>query len=50
MIVHQVRHDSIQTALPQAGVGGVGAGVQLELTLLLMLPLVGLRQGDFAAR
>lgn len=50
MLVHQVRHDSVQGALPLAGGTRAGAGVRPKLAQLFMLRLVGVRQGDFAAR
>lgn len=50
VLVHQVRHDSVQGALPLAGGAGAGAGVRPKLAQLFVLRLVGVRQGDFAAR
>lgn len=49
VLVHQVRHDSIQGALPLAGGTRAGAGVRSKLAQLFVLRLVGMRQGDFAA-
>lgn len=48
--MHQVRHDSIQGALPLAGGARAGAGVRPELAQLFVLRLVGVRQRDFASR
>ncbi len=50
VLVHQVRHDSVQGALPLAGGAGAGARVRPKLAQLFMLRLVCVRQGDFAAR
>lgn len=50
VLVHQVRHDSVQGALPLARGAGAGAGIRPKLAQLFVLRLVGVRQGDFAAR
>lgn len=50
VLVHQVRHDSVQRALPLAGGARAGAGVRPKLAELFVLRLVGVRQGDFTAR
>ena len=50
MLVHQVGHDGVQRALPLAGGARAGAGVRPELTQLLVLRLVRVRQRDLAAR
>lgn len=50
MLVHQVRHDSVQGALPLAGGAGARAGVRPELAQLFVLRLVSVWEGDFAAR
>lgn len=50
VLVHQVRHDGVQRALPLAGGAGTGAGVRPELAQLFVLRLLGVRQSDFAAR
>lgn len=50
VLVHQVRHDSVQGALPLAGGARAGAGVRPELTQLFVLCLVGVRQCDFTSR
>lgn len=48
--MHQVRHDSVQGALPLAGGAGARAGVRPELAQLFVLRLVSVWEGDFAAR
>lgn len=50
VLVHQVGHDGVQGALPLAGGAGAGARVRPELAQLLVLRLVGVGQGDLAAR
>lgn len=50
VLVHQVGHDGVQRALPLAGRSGAGAGVRPELAQLFVLRLVGVGQGDLAAR
>lgn len=50
VLVHQVRHYSIQGALPLAGGAWAGAGVRPELAQLFVFRLVGVRQCDFASR
>lgn len=50
VLVHQVRHDSIQGALPLAGSARAGAGVRPELAQLFVFRLVGVRQCDFTSR
>lgn len=50
VLVHQVRHDRVQRALPLARGPGAGAGVRPELAQLLVLRLVRVRQRHLAAR
>lgn len=50
VLMHQVGHDSIQGALPLTGSTRAGAGVRPELTELLMLCLLGVRQSYLTSR
>lgn len=49
MLMHQVRHDGIQRALPFTGSTGAGAGVRPELTQLLVVCFLCVWQSYLAA-